>query len=336
MEAITIVGAGVAGLTLAAALDPHRFEIRLIEQRTDLPGVGTGFGIWPFAMAALETLGPPSRTLADEVSKRAVPIRHGRIVIGDRTRRVESQTLLLITRPDLLTILAAAVAPSVIREQRRVGEVASEPGDLVVAADGVNSLVRRVIWGDAPRNTGAVAMRGILQRPCDLDGMGEYWLERMLFGLSVNAQDTTNWYACAADMPVDPATALAWARDRFNRFPEPVRTVLTAARPEHTVVNPVIEARTTTRLVRGRYVLIGDAAHAMSPNLGRGACESMVDAAVLARAMNRFGAAAGARRYERSRLVFPQLVKHSAAGVRRLSLAGGRSHRLVAAAVRAA
>jgi 2-polyprenyl-6-methoxyphenol hydroxylase-like FAD-dependent oxidoreductase len=59
-----------------------------------------------------------------------------------------------------------------------------------------------------------------------------------------------------------------------------VRATLAGADAERTVVNTILEPRRPRELVKDRYVLVGDAAHAMSPNLGRGACEAPADAVV--------------------------------------------------------
>lgn len=317
METITIVGGGVAGLALAGGLDPARFAVRLIEQRPALPQVGTAFGVWPFAMDALARLG-----VAGEVRARGVPVEAGRLgLFGRRTLQFHADGLWLIPRPDLLQILSDAVPASVSREVRRVEDVRAEPGDLVVAADGVGSIVRRTIWADRPRRIDCIAIRGVLPTACEQDGIGELWGGGKLFGVSINARQTTNWYAAAAGIPTEPAAALGWARAAFADFGEVVQNVLAAAEPAHTLVNQVIEARAVTRLVRDRYVLTGDAAHAMSPNLGRGAGESLADAAALAAALNSRGARAGARAYARQRLVKPQLVRLGSAALRRLSLA---------------
>lgn len=327
MTSITIVGGGVAGLALAATLDPTRFDVTLIERSPERTTVPTAFGVWPFALRALGRLG-----LAEQVCSRGLLIDSGTMT-ADSTRRPISATMSnagtwLITRPALLQILDAAVPPTVVREQQRITAAAGHgplAGDLVVAADGVNSVIRATVWGDAPRDTGTVAIRGVLPSGSlpQLDQMNEFWGAGLLFGVGPNPMDDgigVNWYAAARGSETLPSEALTWARDSaYARFPALVRQTLDAATPELTVVNSIMESAPTRTFVRGRYVLIGDAAHAMSPNLGRGAGEAIMDAVTLGEALNHEGLA-GARTYNRTRRWAAQWVRVAAAGARRLAL----------------
>lgn len=323
MAHITIVGGGVAGLTLAATLDPARFEVTLIERYPGRETVPTAFGIWPFALRALEQI-----DLADSLREQGLLLTSG-VITGDSTRRSRSFTqreanTWLITRPGLLALLEQAVPDTVRRVHARIEAPAELDGDLVVAADGARSVVRREVWGDEPRDTGVVAIRGALPVPPDLppDQMHEYWGEGMLFGVGPNPMaggTGTNWYASTRRPEESSEAALDWGRRAYGGFPDLVRATLAAARPEDTLVNTILESRRPSRLVRDRYVLVGDAAHAMSPNLGRGAGESLVDAVMLGQALNS-GGLPGVRDYERARLRPGQRTRVAAAALRRIAL----------------
>jgi 2-polyprenyl-6-methoxyphenol hydroxylase-like FAD-dependent oxidoreductase len=323
MPTITILGGGVAGLALATTLDTTAYDVTLIERKPGYNRVPTAFGIWPFAIAALERI-----KLADELRERGLLLTSG-VITADSARRPVRMTkqdasTWLITRPALLQLLDESVPDTVAREQRHVDDMTTLDGDLVVAADGARSVVRTRVWGDEPRDTGVVAIRGVVETPPDipLDQMHEYWGDGQLFGVAPNRLPHgtgTNWYASARRGEDTPAEALAWAQEAYAAFPELVRATLRAADPELTVVNMILESRRARELVRGRYVLVGDAAHAMSPNLGRGACEAMVDAIVLGEALNEHGPD-GARHYEKARLRAGQRTRAAAAMARRLAL----------------
>lgn len=336
MHTISILGGGVAGLALAATLDPTAYDVTLVERNPGFSPVPTAFAMWPFALAALERV-----KLADRVRERGLELTAG-MVTADSARRPVTMTkeadTWLITRPALLQLLDESVPDTVTREQRHVDDPTTLRGDLVVAADGARSVVRRRIWGEAPRNTGVVAVRGVLETPPDApaDRMHEFWGDRMLFGVGPNRLPSgtgTNWYAAARASLATPADALAWARRAYAGFPGPVRATLAAADPARTVVNPILESRPLRRLVKDRYVLIGDAAHAMSPNLGRGACEAMVDAIVLGEALNEHGPD-GARSYEKARLRAAQRTRAASTLARRLALSPRTGRAVVLAAAR--
>lgn len=323
MPTITVVGGGVAGLTLAATLDPTTYDVTLVERQPGRRTVPTVFGIWPFALDALERI------------KLAEPVRDGgyaltsAVITADSARRPvtmsrQGATMWAITRPALLAVLDGAVPDTVARVQSHVTDATALDGDLVVAADGARSVVRRQAWGDEPRDTGIVAIRGVAPTPpsMPLDQMREFWGEGMLFGTGPNRLPHgmgTNWYASARRGEEAPAAALAWAREAYAGWPALVRETLAAADPEQMVVNTILESRRPRSLVHGRFVLVGDAAHAMSPNLGRGACEAMVDAIVLGEALNEHGPD-GVRRYARARLRPGQRTRTAAAAARRLAL----------------
>ncbi|NUP58126.1 MAG: NAD(P)-binding protein, partial [Pseudarthrobacter sp.] len=77
METISIVGGGIAGLALAAYLDPDRFQVTVYEKRPELPTVGTALGMWPTAQRALARLGVLEQARAASPVIRSGSIRNG-------------------------------------------------------------------------------------------------------------------------------------------------------------------------------------------------------------------------------------------------------------------
>ena len=116
--------------------------------------------------------------------------------------------------------------------------------------------------------------------------------------------------------PLDAAQVLGEARDRFHEAAPVVRRILAEAGPD-TLATALWVTPRLQRYVRGRYVVIGDAAHAMLPNLGRGACCAIVDAASLARTLN---AGSDLRRWQARRLPVTQLARIASAAVMRVAL----------------
>jgi 2-polyprenyl-6-methoxyphenol hydroxylase-like FAD-dependent oxidoreductase len=199
--------------------------------------------------------------------------------------------------------IAALVVTTAIRTargrldfpQERSGEVWSDcaaslkrSGDLLVGADGLNSVVRRHVLGDGPpRYAGETIFRGIadftLERPevCrELFGPGR---RAAYYELSAGR---VYWWASAplaAGTEIAPSERRAYLERAFASWAFDIPEII-AHTPTHLILqNDVFDRPPARRWHRGRAVLIGDAAHPTTPNLGQGACMAIEDAIVLAR-----------------------------------------------------
>lgn len=311
MQRVTVVGGGIAGLALAATLDPDRWAVTVVEAHPDRPPAGTTLAMWAQAMAALEAAGA-----ADAVRRRGLPLAE--LTVQDVDRRIIARApvteALLVNRPQLLAALREAVPDGVTHLHRTVTDPAAlaqeTEADLVVGADGVHSVVRRTLWPrHGARKVGYLALRGISPEP--VAGMAELWHETRICGLAATADGQSNWYVCgrtgeswppgpdaeasAEDISTwDDTHAHAVAVTAASRFGPEAEAVVAATPPARVLRQeiwtvPGLRSWHGDLTVAGRpipAVLVGDAAHAMCPNLGRGACESLVDAASLGKALN--------------------------------------------------
>ncbi|GAA3254600.1 FAD-dependent oxidoreductase [Nonomuraea helvata] len=289
-----VVGAGVGGLATAIGLRRAGWHVTILERRAELERYGTAFGIHPTAQAALDRLG-----VGDAFRARALPYRDGRIRTPDgkvmarlpleRIERRAGRPELLISRPYLLDALLGALDVPV-RYGENVSDAAAlvEGPDLVVGADGINSAVRTAAFGtrSGVRQVGTVTWIGIADFETGV--YGETWGRGRFFGMTPIEPGRTNWYAAAPE-----ATTAAGLRDRFAGWHEPIPRVLAETDPASWIryeMRHLFPALPT--FVRGgRVALVGDAAHAMTPNLGRGACTAILDAEALTRAIARYGRA---------------------------------------------
>jgi 2-polyprenyl-6-methoxyphenol hydroxylase-like FAD-dependent oxidoreductase len=192
----------------------------------------------------------------------------------------------LISRPALLGLLADAVAPGTVSFDSPVTDLAAHRTgfDVVVAADGVFSRTRTAIFGvdSKARYVGATAWRGTVAGATDT--VSETWGRGQRFGITPREDGRTNWYATALTPPGgrSPDGELAALRARFGDWHEGVRQVLSRLRPADILRHDLYQlAQPLPSYVDGNVVLIGDAAHAMTPDLGRGAGEALVDAVTL-------------------------------------------------------
>ena len=323
MTRIRIVGGGIAGLALAASLDPERFDVTLVEQRAELPDIRTVLAMWPDAVDALERIGVADalRSLSPSIDR--FPLRSA---TGRTWAELPTPVGVLVARDDLLAALDAAIPASVARVTERVDRVVAEPGELVVGADGVHSIVRRSGWGDRAdaELTPFLAVRGVLPEFAPAEATGEYWGRGRLYGVGPH-RSGTNWYASfRSDLGprhVDVTAALEESRHGIRDLAPGLARVLAAADPETTLAQRIWTVPRLRSYARGRVVLVGDAAHAMTPNLGRGGCEALLDAVTLGRLLGELPLDEALVAYEQARVRPSQRLRAESGALMRVALA---------------
>jgi 2-polyprenyl-6-methoxyphenol hydroxylase-like FAD-dependent oxidoreductase len=168
----------------------------------------------------------------------------------------------------------------------RFSDGAIERYDFVVGADGIRSTVRRMTFGDAPpRYCGQVGWRFLAPRPAAIRGWTVFLGTRRTFLFVPVADDRVYCYAdISTDLPAEDLSQgrLERLRSLFSGFASPVVAVLAELDPATPIHVSPIEEVSDQRWGHGRVALIGDAAHAMSPNMASGAALAVEDALVLA------------------------------------------------------
>ncbi|ADG73226.1 FAD dependent oxidoreductase [Cellulomonas flavigena DSM 20109] len=299
-----VVGAGIGGLAAAVALRRAGWEVTVHEQAPALRALGAGIVLSPNAVHALDALGlhDALRDHAALLATSAIRRPDGRTLAtldGARVATRHGAPLLAVGRAELHTLLADALEPGVVRCGSQVADAAAltSTHDLVVAADGLRSPTRTAGWpaASAPVYAGYTAWRALVRTDVPVTGASETWGHRERFGV-VPVGDGRLYLFATATVPQgthapDGATELAELRRRFGRWHAPVPALLDAVDPA-TVLRHDVHAlpRVPATLHRGNLVLVGDAAHAMEPNLGQGAGLALEDAVALADELARGGA----------------------------------------------
>ncbi|MBG0832471.1 FAD-dependent monooxygenase [Planomonospora sp. ID67723] len=324
MADAVVVGAGIGGLTAAVALQRRGWRVTVLERAASLEPVGSGLAVAANALKALDTIGVGDeiRALSAVQGDGGVRSASGRWLAKTSAEAMAARhgdSVVLLRRADLVDALVARLAPGTIRLNTTVTGVdpetgavflapGEEPGgpanrtaeggtggaaapleaDLVVAADGIHSPVRAALFPGhpGPRYSGTTSWRVLIAAEGVPGQASESWGAGKVFGIMPLAGGLTYCYATDT-VPAGGGGGdqLAELRRLFGAWHAPIPALLAAASQENVLRNDVYSLETPLPAMhRGRVALLGDAAHAMTPNLGQGACQAIEDAVVLAHA----------------------------------------------------
>ncbi|MCA1783794.1 MAG: FAD-dependent monooxygenase [Intrasporangiaceae bacterium] len=292
----SVVGAGIAGLAATLALRRTGWWVTVHERAAALEPLGAGLVLWPNAVHALDDLGVGAavREQAAVLDGSTLRRSDGRWLARNDDAGLATRhgaPLLGIERPNLQAILAAAVGPDVVRfgSEVRDTEALTTGHDIVVAADGIRSRLRAEGWRghSQPAYAGYTVWRAVVGAEVVTPAVSETWGHRERFGIVPVGSGRVYIFATATvgaqQYAEDRTGELNDLRRRFGRWHDPIPALLDAVEPDAVMRHDVHALPHVPRqLHRGKTVLIGDAAHAMEPNLGQGACLALEDAVVLA------------------------------------------------------
>ena len=305
VERVLVVGGGIAGLTLAAALHQQGITAELVERASGWQAVGAGLAVQPNAMRVLKTLGLDAAVIAagSIIQRWVFADEAGRVLTDIDLATVWGDVgpFVGIARARLQDVLVQGAAgvpyrlgTSLTALVQHAGHVAvrftdgtSDTYDLVVGADGIHSTVRTLAFGDgmAPTFAGQLVWRSLAPIAVPGPPSVQFWLgDGCFFGLcTVGAGATYGFGNVTHQRAYDPVEGrLARLRERFAGFGGTVQAFLTSLEHDAQVHCSPIEWVDQSEWRVGRILLIGDAAHATSPMMGQGGCLAMEDAWVLA------------------------------------------------------
>ncbi len=339
---VAVIGGGIGGMTAAAALHQQGFEVAVYERASTLSEVGFGLQMGPNAVKVIRALG-----IFDEFAKLAVEpsgftsitwdqanFRYRHPWAGVMEKRFGAPYM-MAHRPDIHQLLIGVVPSSSIHlDMQCVSCANSERGatarfangaeieaDVLIGADGIHSVVRKLLFGESPaRFTSQICWRAMVPIEYAPTAVGP--------GRSVKlaANDYVGWIGPTGHVicyPVSGGKYLnifagrvseTWADETWSVPSSPDEMLKSYSGWNDALLDVfrqikscykwgIYDREPLASWVDGRIALLGDAAHPMMPTLAQGAAQSMEDGCALARILadHRDDPSAGLQAYNNER-----------------------------------
>ena len=321
-----VIGAGIGGLAAAIALERAGFEAVVFEKSDPLRALGSGYVLQPNAIKALETIGmrEPVEAIGGKLEFYDHKMRDGRLLkrmtTGQNAREVGS-AMMGVSRPGLQQVLLEGLGSAELRLGARLtgltqdadGVTATfedgseERGIALIGCDGAHSAVRPHFDSTPLRYVGYRSFLAVTSYEGIEPGVHvQTYGTHSLFGMVPMGGGKAYWYGSEtgpAGQYAEPAANKARALTLFGDWHDPIPAVIEHTEAEAIMPFDIHDLPNRERWASGRVTLGGDAAHAMAPALGQGACQSIEDGVVLGRHLR--GAAdvpAALRAYEAERI----------------------------------
>ncbi len=304
-----IIGGGIGGITAAIALQQAGFDATVYERAEELQEVGSGLPLWTNALRALHKLelNDIYETLGATVPAGSISAWRGEI-LADLTTEEHLKRLgiinMVVHRAELLAWLLEALGKDRVQlgttctgfTQDATGvcvqfaDGREARGDVLIGADGLHSTIRAQLFGvTKPRYAGYACWRGLAH--ITRTGLETWaWGKGYQFGITPMSKGRAYWFAQRYTPEGAQDKAIGRKREileMFHDWHDPIPAVIEATAETDILRNDIYESVPLRHWSRGRVTLLGDAAHAMTPNLGQGACQAIEDAVELGECLNK-------------------------------------------------
>lgn len=300
MNTISIIGAGIGGLTLGNILKQHQLDFKVYESAPEIKPIGAGIMMAVNAMQIFDRLG-----LKEKIENAGNKI-HG-ISITDESLKPITKTSIpalekkynscnvAIHRAELQRILAENIGYENIQLNHSLNKIEKKENyslhfdngiqaesKILFGADGIKSKIRdQILKTGNIRSAGQKCWRGLaefdLPEQFNQEAI-EMWGKGKRFGFVKISDTKLYWYALVNERKhkryLKPG-------DYFEDFHPLVLDILEATLEENIFLNDIIDLSPIPSWYSDNLCLIGDAAHATTPNMGQGACQAIEDAYVI-------------------------------------------------------
>ena len=310
MVRIAIIGGGIGGLTTAIALQKLGINCSVYERSSEFKEVGAAISLWPNALRVFQEL-----KILDDVLEKCGEIKEAYIktstgkILAHSTPAYDLPAI-CTHRADLLNALLKQLPSQILHLEYDLQDFSQDKdyvrvrfkngkeiqAKLIIGADGINSLVRKKVIGDgAPMFRGYNIWRGIAALPLN-QGYGSETLGRgNRVGIVPIRENLFGWWATAnedlgqGDEPEETQNKL---KRIFNDWHFPIPQLF--GNSPQIIKNSLVDRKPVRGWSKGNAILMGDAAHPTTPNLGQGACIAIEGAYILSKCLYKYGISAKA------------------------------------------
>lgn len=306
---VAIIGAGIAGLTAAIALKKANISFVIYEATSKLKPVGAGIAIASNAMQVYRYLG-----VSDQLKDKGVRISTVRLtdialnVLNETNLSYFEQKYQLaniaIHRSELHRVLVDNVGEEAIELNKRLQSISQCEDSTyklcfadgstvyhayVLGTDGLRSQVRHQLFGTYPlRDAKQICWRGVLpfELPPNYEHIAvEGWGAGKRLGFVQLEDRQVYWYFLVDEELYKKTPNLA---DHLTECPSWVQQMIRQTPEEWIHLDKIYDLKPFNTWYKDRVCLIGDAAHATTPNLGQGACQAIEDVYVISKLLERY------------------------------------------------
>ncbi len=319
---ISIIGGGITGLTTAIALNRKGINARVFEAAEEMNEIGAGVWLQPNAMRVLDLLGLKetilqngaainkmeitnqklkpfkeikAKTVEDEYGNRTIGIHRGllqKLLFEEASKKSE------IFLGHKLESIEAKENKSILNFEKQTIE-----SDIILGCDGIHSNVRKTIFPKTElRNSGQICWRGIaeFELPSHLKELGkECWGNQIRFGFSEIAPGKVYWFGVAKNNGETSKLQLQDLPKFLKEFDPLISEIIKNTTSIHT--GTLSDLKRLEKWSNNTTCLLGDAAHATTPNMGQGACQGIEDAYYIAELLSKNQAQLAFEQFEKLR-----------------------------------